>query len=1059
MFRPVDPNVSFPRLEEEILALWRTEDVFKKSLEIHRGQREFVFYDGPPFATGLPHYGHLVAGILKDIVPRYWTMRGYHVERRFGWDCHGLPVENEVENELGLSGKRDIETYGVARFNEACRSIVLRYTEEWRKTVERLGRWVDFDDDYKTMEPWYMESVWWVFHELWKKQLIYQGHSVQPYCPRCATPLSNFEANLAYQDVQDPSITIRLEAIGEPSTYYLVWTTTPWTLPSNLGLAVGPEIDYVKVKDGAAHYWLAESRLSAYYKDPSQFEIVERGKGAMLVGRRYAPPFDYFRDVSDRTFVIVAADFVSTDDGSGIVHMAPAFGEDDQAIGRREGWPVVLPLDAECRFTAEVPDYAGKFVKDADSEIMARLKSRGLLLHRGTIVHAYPHCWRCDSPLIYRGIRSWFCRIDPIKDRMIANNRTINWVPDHIRDGRFGSWLENARDWNLSRNRYWGTPIPVWMSEDGEEAVCLGSLEELERRSGVKVTDLHKHYVDDVTIPSEKGKGTLRRVPEVLDCWFESGSMPYAQNHYPFENKDRVEAAFPGDFIAEGLDQTRGWFYTLLILSTALFDCPPFRNVIVNGMLLAEDGKKMSKRLKNYPDPTYILDTYGADALRAYLINSPAVKAESLRFSESGVKEILRSVMLPLWNAYSFFVTYANLDGWVAGPEPAKPERRLDRWILSTLQTLIADVNTQMDRYNLYKVVPRLDEFIDDLTNWYIRRSRERFWGSEDKADKASGYATLYEVLVTFSKVLAPVLPFVCEEIYRNLAAGRPGAPISVHLCEYPVSRAELRDEVLEREMRLARTIVELGRSLRAKHKIKTRQPLPEIRVVARSETERALIRDMEDLILDELNVKRVSFTEREEELVHVSAKANFRTLGKRLGPRMKDAAKAIEAFDLRTIRKLEEGGSHEVLGEAVTAEDIVISRQEIEGHVSDTCDGVTVSLELTLTPELVAEGHARELKNRIQSMRKEAGFAVSDRIRVTVLASTRLASSFEAFRGYIVRETLATELRLSSPGGASSAHESAGGASKAWEIDGESADVTVERVEAPLPTTPRNSS
>jgi isoleucyl-tRNA synthetase len=1050
MFRPVEPNVSFPKLEESILEFWRSENVFKRSLELREGAKEFVFYDGPPFATGLPHYGHLVAGILKDIVPRYWTMRGYYVERRFGWDCHGLPVENEVENELELGGKRDIEEYGVARFNEACRSIVLRYTAEWRKTVERLGRWVDFDDDYKTMEPAYMESVWWVFHQLWQKGLIYQGHSVQPYCPRCATPLSNFEANQAYQDVQDPSITIRLAIEGEPLSYFLVWTTTPWTLPSNLGVAVGPNIDYVKVADGGAFYWLAERRLAAYYKDTSTIEIVERAKGSALVGRRYEPPFDYFRTLSPATFVAVAADFVSTEDGSGIVHMAPAFGEDDQAVGRAQGWPTVLPLDAECRFTSEVPDHAGKFVKDADAAIIAQLKAKGLLVHRSTIVHAYPHCWRCDSPLIYRGIRSWFCRIDPIKERMIRNNRTINWVPDHIRDGRFGSWLENARDWNLSRNRYWGAPIPVWTSEDGEEIVCLGSVAELEKRSGVEVSDLHKHFVDDITIPSEKGKGVLRRVPEVLDCWFESGSMPYAQNHYPFENKERVEAGFPGDFIAEGLDQTRGWFYTLLILSTALFDRPPFKNVIVNGMLLAEDGKKMSKRLKNYPDPTYILDTYGADALRAYLINSPAVKAEALRFSEAGVKEILRTVMLPLWNAYSFFVTYATLDRWTPDAVAVPKTHRLDRWILSSLQTLIADVNEQMDRYNLYKVVPRLDGFIDDLTNWYIRRSRERFWGSDDTADKAAGYATLYDVLVTFSKVLAPVLPFVCEEIYRNLAAGRPNAPASVHLCDYPQSQSALRDAVLEKEMRLARTIVELGRALRAKHKLKTRQPLLDITVVARTEAERVLIRDMEDLICEELNVKAVSFTDREEELVHVAAKANFRTLGKRLGPRMKEVAKEIEGLDLATIRTIEEGGSVVVLGEPISADDIVITRQEIEGHVTETCDGVTVSLNTHLTPELVAEGNARELKNRIQTMRKDAGFAVSDRIRTRVVASPALVESFRTFEGYIKGETLTIDLqfnetpgdRASSMPGLTQSYEHV----KEWEVAGEPVAIALSR-------------
>ena len=1041
MFRPVDPDVSFPELEERILDFWDEHDVFQESMRQRADAPKFVFYDGPPFATGLPHYGHLVPGVLKDIVPRYWTMRGHHVARRFGWDCHGLPVENEVEKELGFAGRHDIVQYGVAKFNEQCRSIVLRYTNEWRSTVRRTGRWVDFDDDYKTMQPDYMESVWWVFRQLWDKNLIYLGHAVQPYCPRCATPLSNFEANKEYRNVQDPSITVRLELEDEPGTYFLVWTTTPWTLPENLGLAVGEKIEYVKIQDGDERYWLAKSRLGAYYKKSENVKVLERAKGRDLAGKRYAPPFDYFRDLSDETFVVVTADFVSTEDGTGIVHMAPAFGEDDQAIGKREGWPTVLPLDADCRFTDEVPDFAGLQVKEADPKIIDALKASGKLVKRETIDHSYPHCWRCESPLIYRGIPAWFCRIEPIKQRMIENNQTINWVPDHIKSGRFGSWLDNARDWNLSRNRFWGAPIPVWMSEDGEEMVCVGSREELERLSGEKVDDLHKHFVDEITIPSQKGKGELRRVPEVLDCWFESGSMPYAQNHYPFENKDLVEATLPGDFIAEGLDQTRGWFYTLLILATALFDRPPFKNVIVNGMVLAEDGKKMSKRLKNYPDPVEVLHKYGADALRAYLSSSPAVKAEDLRFSERGITEIVRRVLLPLWNGYSFFVTYASIDGWTPGAERVETTHRLDRWILSNLQTLTRDVNEQMDQYNVYRVIPRLDGFIDDLTNWYIRRSRERFWGSDDERDKASGYQTLYEVLVTFTKMLAPVLPFVCEEIYRNLVTTcDPDAPISVHLCDYPVADESLRDETLEREMALARTIVVLGRTLRAKHKVKTRQPLVEVTVVARSEEERALISDMEEIILDELNVKTLAFTEREEELVEIGAKANFRTLGRRFGPEMRDAARVIETFDLATIRKLESGETVDVLGEEISIEDIVVSRTERDGHVTETGDGVTVSLNIELTPALIAEGQARELKNRIQTMRKETGYDVSDRIRVRVAASPSLTEGLESFRDYIAGETLADELTFSASVDGTEAE-------KRCDIDGEKVLIGISRV------------
>ncbi len=1042
MFRTVDSDVAFPRLEATILEFWREHHTFEKSIAIRDGAEHFVFYDGPPFATGLPHYGHLTAGVLKDIVPRYWTMRGYRVERRFGWDCHGIPVENEVEKDLGLNSKRDIEAYGVANFNEVCRSTVLRYTKEWRETVERLGRWVDFDHDYKTMEPWYMESVWWVFRQLWDKGLIYLGHSVQPYCPRCATPLSNFEANSAYQDVQDPSITIRLPVQDEPDTFFLVWTTTPWTLPSNLGLAVGADIDYVKIRRGDEHFWLAEARLGAY-DEAGDAAVVERVKGAELVGHRYTPPFDYFTSLSTDTFVVVAADFVSTEDGSGIVHMAPAFGEDDQAVGKAHGWPVVLPLDAECRFTDEVSDFAGQYVKDADRAIMKDLDARGFLHDRATVDHAYPHCWRCESPLIYRGIPSWFCKIEPIKARMLANNATINWVPEHIRDGRFGSWLENAHDWNLSRNRYWGAPLPIWTSEDGEETVCVGSREELERLSGQTVTDLHKHFVDEITIPSQTGRGELRRVPQVMDCWFESGSMPYAQIHYPFENADRLDTMLPGDFIAEGLDQTRGWFYTLLILSTALFDRPPFRNVIVNGMLLAEDGKKMSKRLKNYPDPVHILDEYGADALRAYLINSPAVKAETLRFSENGVREVLRKVMLPLWNAYSFFVTYANIDGWTptAASTSVPVTHQLDRWVLSSLQTLIADVNTHMDRYQLHRVVPRLDGFIDDLTNWYIRRSRQRFWSDDDPADKASAYRTLYDVLVTYAKVLAPVLPFVCEEIYRNLTveAGVDG-PESVHLCDYPRADDARRDETLEREMSLARTIVDLGRTLRSRHNLKIRQPLSDITVVARTEQDRDLIRLMEPIILDELNVKALAFTDREEELVELHPKANFRVLGKRLGPRMKEAAAAIAELDLASLRALEEGRTIEVCGEAITLEDILIDRTEHDGHVTETGNGVTVSLNTQLSEALLAEGLAREMKNRIQSMRKAAGFDVTDRIRTRISSSDAVQATLQTYADYLERETLTTELTFGR-------EDESCDVCKDWDVGGERIWVGLSRV------------
>lgn len=834
-FKNVSNQVDFPELETRVLKFWEESGIFAKSLEHRKGGREFVFYDGPPFATGLPHYGHLLAGTIKDVVPRYQTMRGNYVERRFGWDCHGLPVENEMEKQLNLSSKRDIEAYGIDKFNEACRSIVLRYTGEWEKVVNRMGRWVDFRHGYRTMDRDFMESIWWVFKNLWDQGLVYEGYKILPYCPRCATPLSNFEANQGYRDVVDPAITIRFRAEGEENTYFLAWTTTPWTLPSNLALTVGPEIDYVKVQDGDECYIMAEARLGAYYKETP--EILWRGKGSELVGRRYEPLFPYFADLAEKgAFRVLAGSFVSTEDGTGIVHTAPGFGEDDNAVCKAAGVPEVCPIDEECCFTAEVPDYQGRPVKSVDKEIMQRLKDEGKLIHRGQIKHSYPHCWRDDGPLIYRAISTWFVKVEAIKEKMIRNNQSINWVPAHLRDGRFGKWLENARDWAISRNRYWGTPLPIWRNDEGE-VIVVGSAAELEKLAGVKVTDLHKHFMDKVEIPSPTGKSPLRRVPEVFDCWFESGSMPYAQQHYPFENKEHFEEHFPADFIAEGLDQTRGWFYTLVVLAAALFDRPPFRNVVVNGLVLAENGQKMSKRLRNYPDPMELIDRCGADALRLFMLGSQVVRAEDLKFSEAGVREVLRGVMIPMWNALAFFTTYANVDHYEPAPgevrPPEKPANVLDRWILSSASQMVEEIRAELDAYNLQKAANRFSRFIDDLTNWYIRRSRRRFWKSDDDADKKEAYATLHYVLLTFAKTAAPFIPFTTEAIYQVLRT--PEMPESVHLCDYPEPDAGCRDEYLERQMAFTMLAVSQGRFLRTANDLKVRQPLARAVIAART--------------------------------------------------------------------------------------------------------------------------------------------------------------------------------------------------------------------------------
>ncbi len=1019
MFSPVDTNLNFPAMEKRILDFWDQGGIFEKSMKNRKGSKEFVFYDGPPFATGLPHYGHILPGTIKDVIPRYQTMRGKFVDRVFGWDCHGLPVEYEMEKELNLSGKADIEKFGVAKFNEACRSIVLRHTDEWERIVRRMGRWVDFKRGYKTMDRDYMESIWWVFNQLWEKGLVYEGHKILPYCPRCSTPLSNFEANQGYEEVEDPAITVRFRDAERPDTYFLAWTTTPWTLPSNMALAVGKNIDYVKIKDGDSYYVLAESRLPIYYKDENLFEVVEKFKGANLAGKKYVPLFPYFEKLSGSgAFRIVNADFVSTEDGTGIVHMAPGFGEDDAVAAKTSGIPEVCPINEECRFTKEVSDYAGQYVKDTDKEIIRRLKSEGKLVHRGTIVHNYPHCWRDETPLIYRAISTWFIKIDPIKQNMLDSNSEINWIPSHLKDGRFGKWLENARDWAVSRNRYWGCPIPIWRNAQGETS-CLGSVEQLEKLSGRKIPDIHKHFVDEIAIPSKSGGDVLRRVPEVLDCWFESGAMPYAQQHYPFENKKHFEENFPADFIAEGLDQTRGWFYTLVVLSSALFEKPAFKNVVVNGLVLAEDGQKMSKRKKNYADPSCILEGYGADSLRLFLLGSPAVRAEDLKFSENSIKEVLRSVLIPLWNAYSFFVTYAIVDKWepdTSGTPPQNPSNPLDRWILSSLSEMIDEIRDSMDNYHIQQAANRFEKFIDDLTNWYIRRSRRRFWKSQNDRDKAEAYRTLHYVLLTFSKTAAPFIPFVTEEIYRNLRT--ENMPESVHLCDYPEAVSE-RFELLETQMEWTMKAVSLGRFLRTQNNLRIRQPLQKV-IIATGEREITdCLAGMKDIISEELNVKEVVLINDETELVTRTAKANFKTLGPRLGKDMKEASSAIAALSSDTVnRLLADGFLNLVLKSGleirVDANDVAIQREEKPGLTVANENQITVALDTVIDKKLREEGVAREFVSKVQNLRKENNFDVTDRIEVYFSSDAEISDAIAASRDYISTETLAVKLEKS---------------------------------------------
>lgn len=1021
-FERLAAQADFPALEETILRLWDDLDAFAESNRRRAGGPAFVFYDGPPFATGAPHYGHLLAGTIKDIVPRYWNMRGHPVERRFGWDCHGLPIEALAQDALGLAGTAQIVEHGVAAFNEQCRSMVLAYVEEWRRTVSRMGRWVDFDQDYKTMDTDFMESVWWVFKKLWDAGRVYKSYRIMPYSWKLGTPLSNFEAGSNYKDTQDPAITVRFritaghERLGlDAPLYLLAWTTTPWTLPSNLALSVGSEIEYSLLRDRAsgAIYVLATARLAAYDPKGERFDVLRTLPATDLVGMRYEPLFPYFA-THPKSFVVLSDAFVTTTDGTGIVHLAPAYGEDDFRVCRAAGIDLVDALDAAGNFTALVPDFAGQNCKDADRGIIRKLKEDGKLVDQSTIVHSYPFCYRTETPLIYRAIDAWYVRVTDIREALVAQNTTVRWVPQAVGENRFGNWLKEANDWNISRNRFWGSCLPIWINEtDSADRICVGSIAELEELSGVRVTDLHKHIVDEILIHKD-GK-TYRRTPEVLDCWFESGSMPYAQQHFPFENEARFDTFFPAHFIAEGLDQTRGWFYTLLVLGTSLFGRSPFRNVIVNGLILAEDGQKMSKSKKNYPDPNSVIATYGADALRAYMIDSPVVRGEPLRFSERGLKEIVRVVMLPYWNALSFFMTYASVDGY--DPRTARAPRAadrpdIDRWILSVLQSLLSDVNREMEAYRLYNVVPRLVTFIDDLTNWYIRRSRPRFWKSRDDQDKAAAYATLYEVLVTFAKALAPFMPFVTETAYQKLVRPiDPRAPASVHYCDYPSADGALIDPSLEERMDVARRIVALARKIREDHKIKVRQPLSRLTIAHRDKRVRDEALASAGLIADEINVKNVEAVADESAFATVSVKPNFKMLGKRCGPKLKEIGAVLKNWSFSEVERLEAGESITVAGEPLTLEDVLLQRGA-KGDAAVATDGhLTVALETHVDEALRREGNAREFVSLMQNARKEAGLDVTDRIALHwSCEDPDIAAALREHAGTISGEILATE-------------------------------------------------
>ena len=1029
-------NETFNERELRILEFWRKERIFERSVEERAKQPHFSFYDGPPFATGLPHYGHLLAATIKDMVLRFQTMRGYYVPRRFGWDCHGLPIENEIEKAFNLTGAKSIEDFGIGNFNEECRKIVQRYTEEWKILVTRMGRWVDFSKTWRTMDFTYMESVWWVFKQLYDQGLVYEGFKVMPFSAKLGTPLSNFEAGENYKDVDDPSLTVAFKLIDEPNTFALIWTTTPWTLISNLAIMAGPAIDYVQVLDKASgkHFILAKARLESYYKSEDEYEIEKQFKGEELAGKQYHPLFSYFADrAAQGAFRIILEDSVSLEDGTGLVHAAPAFGEVDFYACQREGIDLVCPVDNNGRFTQEIPEHVGLFVKDADKEIIKRIKKMGQVVHQGTYHHRYPFCWRSDTPLIYKAVATWFVAVEKIKDVLIKTNQEIHWMPHHLKHGRFGKWLENARDWAISRNRYWGTPIPIWRAEDGEVLV-IGSVSDLEKLTGRAITDLHRHHIDNLSI--EVNGKIFKRIPEVFDCWFESGSMPYAQNHYPFEHRELFAEGFPADFIGEGLDQTRGWFYTLHILATALFQKPAFKNVVVNGIILAADGTKMSKRLKNYPDPAIVVQNYGADAIRLYMMHSPAVKAEDLCFSEAGVELVLRQILIPFWNAYSFFTTYARIYHWQPRENPPMPQAIIDKWILSLLQKLIKEVGEGMEDYDLSRAVEPFVGFVDQVTNWYIRRSRRRFWEEKKSQDRDEAFDTLYQVLITLAKVAAPVVPFLTEAIYRSLRSDSD--PASVHLCHYPQYQPDWRDENLEAEMEAVQTTVSLGHSLRKENKIKVRQPLPMAQIASADARVLHFLEDQQHLIADELNVKKVIFSNNEEDFVHLLAKPNFRVLGKKVGKQMKDAQNAIEALNQAALEQLMEGGNATIRLNGtdfiLTSEDVQVERRVKEGIIAANLGHITIALDTKLDEALQMEGLAREIVNKINNMRRETGLAVTDRIHILVESTDRVQQCFEKYRDYIGGEVLAVSVKFDKCSGTE------------WDLNGEPAKINIER-------------
>ena len=1011
-YKEVKAKADFVEIEKEVLKFWDEDKTFEKSVHNRDGAAEFVFYDGPPFANGTPHYGHIMVSYVKDVVARYQTMNGKKVERRLGWDCHGLPAEMSAEKQLGVSGRKQIEEYGVEKFNDFCRSDVLKYSGIWVEMFKRIGRWVDFSHDYKTMDLPFMESVINNFKQLWEKGLVYEDYRVLPYSWAAETPLSNFEVNQGYQDKTDNAITVMFTL--ENGMKMLVWTTTPWTLPSNLMLAVGKDIDYAVMEEDGQKYVLAQALLGRYKKQLEHATQVGTMKGADFVGMAYEPMFPYFKHLKEKgAFRVLSGEFVSTEDGTGIVHIAPGFGQDDFEACRAydENFPVVCPVDEAGKFTAEVPDYLGKQVFETNEPIMQLLKEKGILVKKEQYTHSYPFCWRTDTPLIYKAMSSWFVKVTDFRDDMVRNNQQITWVPEHIKDGRFGKWLEGARDWSISRNRFWGTPIPVWKSDNPQfpRIDVFGSVAEIKEKTGIEVTNLHKPYIDEVVYPNPddpSGKTMMRRVGDVFDCWFESGSMPYAQVHYPFDNKEWFENHFPADFIVEAMDQTRGWFYTLTVLSTALHNKPAFKNCICTGLLMAEGGQKLSKRLKNYPDPNEVLDSIGSDALRWFLVSSPVLKGGNLAVDQEGkeIAKAARVAQIPMWNAYYFFTLYANAEGYQA-KEVSGSSEAIDNYILSKLKRLSRIVKQGLDTYDVALSCNEVASFMEILNNWYIRRTRDRFWSGDQQA-----FDVLYTVLVNLSKIMAPLMPFLCEYVYKNLTGGE-----SVHLADYPQLENIKLDETLVDEMDFLQDLCSAGKFIREEKNLRNRLPLAGLTVVG--DNLGFLNGQYQDIIKDELNVKEVKI---DNNLAAYAAKTVYLytpLLGKALG---KDMGPVMAAYK-QGKWELNADGTLSIAGQTLTP-DLFEVRLDMKDGVAGKAfadNKAVVTLNTNVTDELKREGMARDFVRLVQTLRKDKDFNISDRIELCYATdNAELNKALDENKAYVAEQVLAVKVSSSCAGG-----------------------------------------